>query len=848
MGNTASAQRQEFLQRDSRRFSELILERPEWEQDTENQTRPSRDEVATPITAGNASQQQAQETNILGALRRRFSTQSATLQSTTRNIPNTAQTPYERDQRILANMEELGMTYPPITHVNTTPITRRPSTMSRLGSRLLPNSVARGLLSSGEETEAEGHAHRTGMVPRVPSVYNRRFFLRNHSRNTSLSSSSSHGYRRRPPRGQQLPDHVAPLSASVSPMSDLDVPLPTRSSWRRHARLSLRRHSLSLFPNLLPERPNNNQASNSPADDADHLIPPLSSVDHRLDFDESPHELDGTSVETRNILSSPESASSRISQATNSFRRLPQSLQSRSAARLLRRGDQPPLSQVLHLAAAAIAAQLSGGQISTLPPIAAEGFDGNLNTFVQTLQEAAMAQSNAGGDNNENTDGDTSQGPVNFLRVFQFPNSESTPSAERGLDETSSYSRAASDTERMDIDNPPNSIGEGPERTVTLVVVGVRSVPQRQEGPADSNNAEDLGPSLDTLLNLPFLPPSNLFRGNTQGALLRRSDGRSRNSFRRRSITNFDSFPMQYESQRHHRTRSSASRADFPSWSSPTSNLPTVLSESPPGPIPPPSTPAEQGRSGTTTPMRRPSSAGHASVLPHLEEDPTAQSNSESSTSNAFDAARQRRRSDSEFARRPELSPGASRRNGVIGPDESTTSTGRSWLIYVVGTSVSPNHPAFTMPSLFTDVSSFSFDALLLRQISLTMTPQNPSYEDMQLLSTLLGPVKPPVATQADITSAGGIYRLVEQNGALTVIPTSPDQQPAPAGIILSERCLICLCDYERSEEIRQLSGCKHVYHRECIDEVGNPCPTSFLSHSPAFSFRINLVNLLHSG
>lgn len=88
----------------------------------------------------------------------------------------------------------------------------------------------------------------------------------------------------------------------------------------------------------------------------------------------------------------------------------------------------------------------------------------------------------------------------------------------------------------------------------------------------------------------------------------------------------------------------------------------------------------------------------------------------------------------------------------------------------------------------------------------------------MQLLSTLLGPVKPPVATQADVTSAGGIYHLIDENGTLTATPASPDQPPAH--IILSERCLICLCDYERSEEIRQLSVCKHVYHRECIDEV----------------------------
>ncbi|KAL9621306.1 MAG: hypothetical protein Q9160_004197 [Pyrenula sp. 1 TL-2023] len=797
MGNTASVQRQESQQRDSRHHSGLTLG-----ESTEARIPQGRDETSTSATPENASQPQTHDAGSYGTFRREISAQSAVLESDAGTPIGTDQILYEQEERPLVSMGDLGMRDAPITHITATPIARRPSTMSRLGSRILPNSVARGLLSSGEETEAEGRAHRTGIIPRLPSVYNRRFFLRSSSRNTSLSSSSSSSYRRRPPRGQHLPEQAESFSSNLSSRPESDIPLPTRNSWRRNARFSLRRHSLSLFPNLLSERPSSSQRSNLPTDDADHLIPPMSTIDHRFDFDEAPHELDGTSVEARNILSSSEPASSRPLHPTNSLRRLPQSLRSRSSTRLIRRGDQPPLSQVLHLAAAAIAAQLSGGQLSALQPIAAEGFDGNLNNFVQTLQDAATSQANEGTNNPVNIEGHENQGAVNFLRVFQFPNTEGVSPMERGNDETNSHSGATNDSGRMDIDDPPNQTGDTPERMVTLVVVGVRSVPQRHDGASDSNNTDDLGPSLDTLLNLPFLPPSNLFRGNTQGALLRRTDGRSRNTIRRRSITNFDSFPMQYESQRHHRTRSSASRSDAPSWTSPTSNLPTVLSESPPGPNPPPSTPAEPGRSGANTPIRRPSSAGHASVLPFLEEDPASQSNSENSNLTAFSAARQRRRSDSEFARRPELSSGATRRNGVVGPDETTTSPGRSWLIYVVGTSVSPDHPAFTMPSLFTD---------------------NPSYEDMQLLSTLLGPVKPPVATQADVTSSGGIYRLIDENGTLTATPTSPDHPPAR--IILNERCLICLCDYERSEEIRQLSVCKHVYHRECIDEAAIPAP-----------------------
>jgi len=174
-----------------------------------------------------------------------------------------------------------------------------------------------------------------------------------------------------------------------------------------------------------------------------------------------------------------------------------------------------------------------------------------------------------------------------------------------------------------------------------------------------------------------------------------------------------------------------------------------------------------------------------------------------SATESAFNTARQRRRSDSEFARRPELGSGAARRNGVVEPDHPPVGPGRSWLIYVVGTNVSSDHPAFTMPSLFTD---------------------NPSYEDMQMLSTLLGPVKPPVASQDDVASAGGVYRLVIRGGELTAEAAAGVDMP----LVLDkgDRCLICLCDYDASEEIRKLNMCQHAFHRECIDEVCEPYPS----------------------
>jgi hypothetical protein len=154
-------------------------------------------------------------------------------------------------------------------------------------------------------------------------------------------------------------------------------------------------------------------------------------------------------------------------------------------------------------------------------------------------------------------------------------------------------------------------------------------------------------------------------------------------------MTNFN-FPAQYESQRHQRTRASINRNSLePGTSTPsaTTNLvPNVISESPPGPRPPPSTPADM-RSGTATPDRRPSSAS-AVQPPVTAQESSAVENapSEAPAESPFNPARQRRRSDSEFARRPELSSGAARRNGMVEPDNPPPG-GRSWLIYVVGKS-----------------------------------------------------------------------------------------------------------------------------------------------------------------
>jgi len=73
------------------------------------------------------------------------------------------------------------------------------------------------------------------------------------------------------------------------------------------------------------------------------------------------------------------------------------------------------------------------------------------------------------------------------------------------------------------------------------------------------------------------------------------------------------------------------------------------------------------------------------------------------------------------------------------------------------------------------------------------------------------------------------VFRLVVQEPGFLGEPLSDDSDASPLVVNLGERCLICLADYETSDEVRRLDKCKHVYHRECIDEwltTGrNSCP-----------------------
>ena len=89
------------------------------------------------------------------------------------------------------------------------------------------------------------------------------------------------------------------------------------------------------------------------------------------------------------------------------------------------------------------------------------------------------------------------------------------------------------------------------------------------------------------------------------------------------------------------------------------------------------------------------------------------------------------------------------------------------------------------------------------------------------LLSSLLGPVKPPVASREDLEASAGQFKIASRrnsDGTLRAV-TAADAE-ATVVLALNERCLVCLCEYDVDEELRQLGKCGHLFHQECIDTV----------------------------
>lgn len=654
----------------------------------------------------------------------------------------------------------------PITHITASPMPRRHSVISRLSSRLLPRYSANRSLSNDQEGYGEGRSTRRRLSDRLPpssadgsaDVQHHRFSLLG-PLSTGVSTSSRSRRRRelapisRPfpiiaDGSLQSPNLVASTLETSSPEetpshSHQDSVPETAPISVRNSRLSRVRRSLSspLETLLSPTRtqiPRDGNSQSLPrrplrgtiADDSGYSLPPISAPDPSTDLNNSALEptrsnhreqgmpsfpmVTGPPEHPSTLTDSPrwtERWTERGSAGRREARRMPNMLRGRSS-RLVRRDDEGPLPRILHLAATAIAAQLSGTPeqaITNMQAIGADGLDGSLNALFRTLQHATTS---AGDERPSDGGSETSRPPgtlppLNFLRVFRFVNQSpdgGAPSRSRTED------RPTPST--LNEDTPDGSDG----RTVTLVVVGVRSVPSENVGYEDASVVQ---PSLDALLSLPMAPSNNILRNGASG-LLRHADGRPRFPHRRRaSMGGLNTFPANYDSQRHQRMLNPSRHGSIDIAPAGASTIPSSLSESPPGPHPPPSTPADPGlsaySSGTTTPNRRPSSASAAQHPPLPSRDTATHHLRDAGILAADDqtarTVQQRRRSDSEFARHRDLGAGAARRNGLVvepddvEPGDPPSRGSRSWLIYVVGTNLSEDHPAFATPSLFTDVS-----------------------------------------------------------------------------------------------------------------------------------------------
>lgn len=782
MGQSASTQRdrEDFLHRDSRRFSQIVQDREI--RDGPSPRVRSSDQRTTdqPIQETSTAPSQVQDSHSsrpIATFSRQISAQSIPAlrgrAGNSRDISTRDEIFYEQhEERPLADMGDMAMQSTPITHITASPMPRRSTRMARLSSIIMPRYAASGTLGDGNHGHGEGRSLRRRLSNTDPSSTTNvsgDHRSRRQSLFGSLTPRSSTESRPRRPRGLAPISRPFPLSpdGSLPPSGFTQSPLrdslpsntistgpgspPSRFfSISRSARLSRVRRSISTpFEAFLPTQnapsqdqgrqlPPQRPARLTPTNDSNFLLSTRHLTDSSIDLN-SPRPESSLSNNREQRVSgvstsseSPERAVSRIEPANwterwterglggrREGRRMPSILRGRSS-RLIRRDNDGPLPRILHLAATAIAAQLSGTSEQPVPDMQAIGPDdlnGSLNNLFRTLQNATSL---TGETRTHDGSQDSSRPlgplpPLNFLRVFRFVSQTSTtiaPSAASNAERTGGRTRADNQSA---IDENASVDPEG--RTVTLVVVGVRSVPSENIGHEDTA-ARD--PNLDSILNFSPLAPTNALRHGA-GGLLRHPDGRSRFPHRRRaSIGGLNTFPANYDSQRHQRTLSSSRQGSTEISPDSGSVNPLALSESPPGPNPPPSTPADTGlsaySSAAPTPSRRPSSASAIQQPPMPNRDQAVQHLREAGISDPEDQTsrvQHRRRSDSEFARHRDLGAGAARRNGVVEPDEVDTGDtpaqrSRSWLIYVVGTNLSEDHPALTTPSLFTDVCYIS--------------------------------------------------------------------------------------------------------------------------------------------
>ncbi|KAK9321623.1 hypothetical protein V1517DRAFT_339630 [Lipomyces orientalis] len=379
--------------------------------------------------------------------------------------------------------------------------------------------------------------------------------------------------------------------------------------------------------------------------------------------------------------------------------------------------------------------------------------DGTFSEFLRSLQTGRLAQElrqESAAGNRDGSNSGESVAPLNFFRMFRFPSEAVTTS-----DSTSS--------------NTTGDNGGGSGRMIPVIIVGIRSVHSR--GQAHANNlAADI---------LPTMADDQASTDNSSavgGTRRRRSAGSTDNTDRgtpaarqRRASLFEDDIELDEDDDNDEDSvedmENQGSDEDYHTEGDEDNDEEDSMSL------------VEADESGVS---RGRQTRSHATV-DHADQGDDQEDDYVSLYS------RRRRRTTSSASRDRDAnsppSPNTDRTSANAGANNV-----RSWIIYVLGGQYPENHPILTTPSLFTD---------------------NPTYEDMLLLSSFIGPAKPPVAAQEDVDKSGGITKANEEH--------------------IGDRCLVCLSDFEEGEECRKLRQCGHLFHRMCIDEwltTGrNSCP-----------------------
>ncbi|KAI9671109.1 MAG: hypothetical protein M1831_005195 [Alyxoria varia] len=490
--------------------------------------------------------------------------------------------------------------------------------------------------------------------------------------------------------------------------------------------------------------------------------------------------------------------------------RLTASIRRRRARRGIPNEDNTAmLSRLLSMAAAATAASLMGASpenaVNDLRRAAThvEGDDGTFDHFLQTLRNGQLVNHLGANDGSSENGGEgQSNRSLDFFRMFRFGTQNQTrprnPDTSRP---TSSGSGVAGATSSQGGEGN-NGEEDDVERMVPVLIVGIRSLNADQETGPDHNDAMpsfiDALTSFPTTVNIglsnqsptpqpqperplsPHLTTTPTWRERRNGRVFSPRDSHRRNplsGLTRPQSEIIDSSTSSNTSSPHPPPASPSSRP-LSSLSSGTTTRPVSLTGT--------GTSSREGLSQTPSDQ---AGLRNSRVFSDME-DPTVSNPTQPRPQSLYD--------------RPRHRSGSARRRGIVAPEPppGDREGNRSWIIYVLGGSYPENHPILSTPSLFTD---------------------QPSYEDMLLLSSILGPAKPPVASSEDVDASGGLFNFIDETTALSL---EGDEKLIVAS---TENCLVCLSGYQPSEVARRLNTCGHIFHRDCIDQwltTGrNACP-----------------------